>query len=82
MYEISIHARKQMRKRGIAENTVRDILSNPQQNVMLDNEICVYQSKIKVDKKDFLVRVFVNILKNPNNVVTVYRTSQINKYWI
>ena len=41
----------------------------------------VLNHKIPDKCGDFLVRVFVNIIKQPNLVITVYRTSKIEKYW-
>ena len=32
-------------------------------------------------EKEYLVRVFVDIDRDPAEVVTVYRTSKIDKYW-
>lgn len=34
----------------------------------------------KSEARTYLVRVFVNILKKPNLVITVYRTSKVDKY--
>ncbi len=31
--------------------------------------------------RDYLVRVFIDIDRSPAEVVTVYRTSKIEKYW-
>jgi hypothetical protein len=46
-------------------------------------EKMIYQSikYFKEDGRNFLVRVFVNIIKQPNLVITVYRTTKIEKYW-
>jgi hypothetical protein len=43
----------------------------------------VYQSKLGVGDppKEYLLRIFVDIDRNPPEVVTVYRTSKIEKYW-
>ena len=32
-------------------------------------------------RQEYLVRVFVDIDREPAEVVTVYRTSKIGKYW-
>jgi hypothetical protein len=31
--------------------------------------------------KEYLLRVFVDVDRNPAEVVTVYRKSQVSKYW-
>ena len=31
--------------------------------------------------ENYLIRVFVNVAKNPKLIMTVYRTSKIQKYW-
>lgn len=81
--KISNHAREQMDERGISEEMVLDIIESPQQSIPDGSEKMIYQSikYFEADKKEFLVRVFVNIIKGPNLVITVYRTSKIEKYW-
>lgn len=80
---ISNHAREQMRERGISEEMVLEIISFPQQAIRQGPEKLIYQSikYFEEEKRNFLVRVFVNIIKQPNLVITVYRTSKIEKYW-
>lgn len=79
----SNHARTQMSERGITEEMVMEIVSAPQQTVTQGEEKMIYQSikYFKEDGRNFLVRVFVNIIKQPNLVITVYRTTKIEKYW-
>ncbi len=81
--QISKHAREQMKKRGISEEMVFDIVQSPDQEISEDSDKQIYQSikYFEKDKKEFLVRVFVNIIKPPNLVITVYRTTKIEKYW-
>lgn len=80
---ISNHAREQMKERGISEEMVLGIISFPQQTIPNGPEKQIYQSiqYFEEDKRNFLVRVFVNIVKQPNLVITVYRTGKIEKYW-
>jgi hypothetical protein len=67
--------------RDISRETVEGILSVPDQTVEQDNLI-VFQSIIKDSQEQrFLIRVFVNIDKIPPLVITVYRTSKIEKYY-
>lgn len=37
--------------------------------------------EVEISQKPYLVRVMVNETAKPPKVVTVYRTSKINKYW-
>jgi hypothetical protein len=39
------------------------------------------QSRAAMDGKSYLLRVFVDIGPDKAEVVTVYRTSRIEKYW-
>jgi hypothetical protein len=43
----------------------------------------VYQSRIEAGKppQKYLLRVFVDVDREPPDVVTAYRTSKIDKYW-
>lgn len=81
-FEISRHAREEMKLRGLAEDLVERILQNPQQIVDEYGNRKAYQSIIKFETgRDYLVRVLVSHTEEPANVVTVYRTSRIGKYW-
>jgi hypothetical protein len=72
-----------MDERGITEEMVMDILNNPAQVIPEDPDKEIYQSIMHFSEegRNFLVRIFVNIIKVPNLVITVYRTSKIEKYW-
>ena len=79
----STHARAQMSRRGINHETVLMVVSKPDQTIA-DNEnptVIVYQSLVKEDNQMFLLRVFVNIDKKPNVIVTLYKTTKISKYY-
>jgi hypothetical protein len=43
--------------------------------------IWCYQSRVTLAEKPYLLRVMVDETKQPAVVVTVYRTSKIDKYW-
>lgn len=72
-----------MYERAISEEMVLRVLRNPDQEIAVSKNMVVFQAKKYFDDagKMFLIRVFVNTLKNPNLVITVYRTSKIDKYW-
>jgi hypothetical protein len=79
-YLYSQHALKQMELRDIPEEMVDRVLSKPDQTVEKEN-LLVFQSIIKdLHEQYFLIRVFVNVNKTPPLVVTVYKTSKIEKY--
>ena len=82
-YRIKDHARLQMGRRQITEDHVRQVLTSPQQVIEQRPGRRVYQSKVKLPArdKDYLIRVVVDVDRTPPEVVTVYRTSKIAKYW-
>ena len=41
----------------------------------------VLQSRLEIEGRLYLVRVFVDIDRVPPQVVMAYRTSKIEKYW-
>lgn len=82
-HRISPHARREMQRRGIAEEVVEHVLSQPEQEIPVRPGRVVRQSRISMLEGDraHLVRVFVDIDRDVPEVVTVYRTSKIDKYW-
>jgi len=71
-----------MNRREIPENLVQTILLNPGQIVDEHGNMKAYQSIISSGtEKNYLVRVIVNDTVEPKIVITVYKTSKINKYW-
>jgi hypothetical protein len=82
-FRISKHAREQMEERDISEETVNEIMENPDQTIPEDEDKLIYQSikEFKSDQKSYLVRIFINIVKIPWLIITIYKTSKIKKYW-
>ncbi len=81
-FEISRHARDEMNRRGIPLNIVEIVLQNPGQIVDEHGNKKAYQSIIDARTgKNYLVRVILNDTVDPAKVVTVYKTSKIEKYW-
>lgn len=80
-YTLTDHARLEMRRRGISEEVVREVLSQPDQRLPVRPGREVLQSRKDFGGKIYLVRVFVDVDRTPAQVVTVYRTSKIGKYW-
>ena len=81
-FKFSNHALEEMQRRKIPISLVESVLQHPQQTLQQNEEITIYQSQLDFDTdKLYLIRVFINITRNPAIIVTVYRTSQIQKYW-
>lgn len=77
---ISNHAKQQLTLRGIAEDMVLKVIEKPLEIAVL-NDRTVYQAIINEGSKQYLIRVFVNHLKDPNVIITAYKTSKIYKYY-
>jgi len=73
---ISDHARGQIAKREIAEPDVRRVLALPDEVLPVRPGRVVAQSLLG----RHLLRVFVDVDRRPPEVVTVYRTSKVQKY--
>ena len=80
-YRLSSHARQEMERRGIPLDWVEAVLENPDQITPGRGALKAYQSKRDIGGKMYLVRVIVDDGANPALVVTVYRTTKIEKYW-
>ncbi len=70
-----------MRRRRIDQAIVRLVLGAPRQRLAVRAGRDVLQSRFEMDGKWYLVRVFVDVDRQPAEVVTVYRTSKVDKYW-
>ena len=80
-YVITPHAAFEMGRRKITERIVNAVLAAPEQRHSVRYGRDVLQSLTSFGDKTYLVRVFVDVDRSPAEVVTVYRTSQIAKYW-
>ncbi|MGH8583324.1 MAG: DUF4258 domain-containing protein [Gammaproteobacteria bacterium] len=77
----SKHAEREMARRSISRDIVEGVLAAPAQKAPEHGAIVCYQSVAEIDRKPYLVRIMVNETTAPPTVVTVYRTSKIEKYW-
>ncbi len=78
------HALVEMKRRRINLSEVRRVLRNPEQSEPVRPGRVVYQSRFNFPEssdKCYLIRVFVDIDRQPAEVVTAYRTSKVSKYW-
>lgn len=82
LYRISRHARQQMAVRGISEQAVDAVMQSPGQVVDEANGRKCYQSRWNRGSSEFLLRLIVADDVTPAVIVTVYFTSQIDKYWV
>ena len=82
-YRLTDHARFEMERRGISEAEIAQVLSAPEQSDLVRPGRVVYQSRMEFEElgKIYLLRVFVDIDRQPAEVVTAYRTSKVEKYW-
>ncbi|MDR3183872.1 MAG: DUF4258 domain-containing protein [Prevotellaceae bacterium] len=83
MVIFSKHAKEQLLRRGITRETVMSVISCPEE-ILTDEEdptVMIFQSPIKEKNRWFLLRVFINKDKTPHEVITLYKTSKIKKYY-
>lgn len=80
-YVITPHAALEMQRRRVAETIARSVLGAPEQRYSVRSGRDVLQSRVAFADKIYLVRVFVDVDRSPAEVVTVYRTSRVEKYW-
>ena len=80
-YVLTPHALSEMEQRGILEFVVNRVLTVPEQRISVRPTRDVLQSRISFPDGMYLVRVFVDVDCIPAEVVTVYRTSKLEKYW-
>ena len=78
---LSTHAKEEIERRKIPQAWVESVLERPDQVVPERGVLKVYQSKWDIGGRIFLVRVIVDDGVDPAVVVTVYRTTKIEKYW-
>ena len=79
-YIFSKHALEKIEERGIPMHVVIAVMNNLE-NLIVEEEMAIHQAIVNFEGEgEYLVRVFVNTIKQPPVVVTVYRTSKLNKY--
>ena len=80
-YVCTPHAEFEMQRRGIGREVVLQVMSGPEQTIDVRPGRVVMQSRTTQEGRVYLVRVFVDMDRHPAEVVTVYRTSKVSKYW-
>ena len=81
-FRITEHARQEMTRRSVSQDKLNKVLEQPQQVVPAQSGRKIYPSQLDFGEgKIYLVRVIVEDKNEQATVVTVYRTSKIEKYW-
>jgi uncharacterized protein DUF4258 len=80
---LSEHARWQARRRGLDEATILTVARSPEQVFPVRPGREIRQSRVTLppEGREYLVRVVIDSAPGEETVVTVYRTSKIEKYW-
>jgi hypothetical protein len=82
-YRLTDHARLEMARRQISEAEVGQVLAAPEQTECVREGRAVYQLRMERGEppKIYVLRVVVDIDREPSEVVTAYRSSKVQKYW-
>jgi hypothetical protein len=77
------HSRFEMERRGISEEEVTALLQAPAQSEPQRIGRCAYQERTwdVQASKSYVLRVFVDMDREPPEVVSAYKTSKVEKYW-
>lgn len=79
-YSFSNHAIGQIAKRGLSTSIISMVMANPDRTFFAPGDVMIFQKIVYEPDKPYLYRVFVNIGKTPPLIITVYKTSKINRY--
>ena len=79
----SEYALFEMRRRGIEKGSVKEVVERPQQQIPSRNNKIILQSKYldSLQNKEMLLRVIGRRTREEFFIITVYKTSRIEKYW-
>jgi len=80
-FSISKHAVEELARRQISLEQVESLMNHPDQIVEAHGGLVCYQCLSTKNGKPGLLRAIINDASNPKNIVTIYRTSKIKKYW-
>ena len=80
-FSISKHAVEEMARRQISLEQVESLMNHPDQIVEAHGGLVCYQCLSTKNGKPGLLRAIINDASNPKNIVTIYRTTKIKKYW-
>ncbi len=80
-FVLTDHAKQEALRRQITLGWIKSTMAQPEQVIPGTNRRKVFQSRIVTDGKTYLVRLVVEDWHQLPVIVTVYRTSKIEKYW-
>jgi hypothetical protein len=80
-YILTKHAQEEMAIRGIPESILDVVMQTPGEVVPEKEELVAYQSVISFPEGPMLLRAIVADQDQPMRIITVYRTSKMEKYW-
>lgn len=78
---LSDHAAEQAARRGIPHTDVPSVARTPEQVLTVRPDREIRQSRALLEGRIYVVRVVVDRGSSDDTIVTVYRTSQVEKYW-
>jgi hypothetical protein len=76
-FKFTPHAIEKLLERGIPLQVVMTVLLNPERVTSEHNERSAYQGEVSINGKPYILRV---IVEADGEVVTLYRTSKVEKY--
>jgi hypothetical protein len=82
-HRLTDHARLEMARRQINEAEVERVLAAPEQTECVREGRVLYQSRMERGEppKTYVLRVVVDIDREPPEVVTASRSSKVQKSW-
>ena len=82
-YVITEHAAFEMQRRGLTQEIIESVMDSPDQVIEVRPGRIILQSRIERGDppKLYLIRAFVDVDRQPAEVVTAYQTSRVAKYW-
>ena len=82
-YVITEHAAFEMQRRGLTQEIIKSVMDSPDQVIEVRPGRIILQSRIERGDppKLYLIRAFVDVDRQPAEVVTAYQTSRVAKYW-
>ncbi len=80
-YILHPHALTRLAERQLTQADIAAVLAAPEQREEGQKGRCIYQARVRVKGKHYLLRVAVDVQEDPPLVLTAYLTSQIQKYW-
>ena len=78
--KFSSHALFQIQERRIPKEEVERVIKNPEKVIRKSKYRYIAQGKTKFNGTTFLLRVVYDKINSEKEIVTVYRTSKLEKY--